>query len=266
MTITESIVLGMVQGLTEFLPVSSDGHLALFQAFLGINDNFLTFDIVVHGATLLAVLIFFRNNIVLLAQQTIKALYLRKLNEVPLVVWYIGLGTLPAVLFGVFIKSSLESLYTSFTAVGLGFLVTATFLLIANRVTHLYKDLNSLSWKDSLLIGIGQALAILPGVSRSGLTVSTGLFRNINRESAFTFSFLLAIPAIMGATLLDIGNISTINRSDLTLYLLGFVTAFVSGYIALTIFKRLVTQNKLSWFGYYTLILGIVTLLVFSRI
>lgn len=264
MTLTQVLLLGVLQGLTEFLPISSSGHLGLVQNLLNVTENVVTFDIVLHLGTLLAVLIFFRKKLLELLYTTAAALYKRKPAEIPSLVTYIAIGTVPAVVVGLFLKDYVDTVFVSLTFIGLGFLVTATILLVTDKYLAFHKPKNSMSWKDGLLVGLGQAFAIVPGISRSGSTVGIGIMRNLSREEAFNFSFLLAIPAIAGALILDIGNIVNISGAEAVNYLLGFTTAFLSGYAALGVFRKIILKNKLSLFGYYCLFLGIATLVFFD--
>lgn len=262
MNIIQSILLGLVQGLTEFLPVSSSGHLALSQKLFGLNEVPISYDILLHIATLLAVLIFFRAIIIKLIADTLKALGNGKLDEVPKAVWMLMIGTIPAVFVGVFIKDYIDTFFSSTTVVGIGLLITSFFMFTTSRYKNTKKDIKGMTWKDSLVIGVFQSIAILPGISRSGSTVMAGLFRGMKRSEAFSFSFLLSIPAILGAFLLDINDIFGMKSSEMFVYSFGVITAFISGYFALVIFKKIVVTEKLSLFGWYTLGLGLLSLFV----
>ena len=263
MTLFQVIFLGLLQGLTEFLPVSSSGHLALAQHWLAI-ENPLTFDITLHLGTLVAVFIFFRNTLLTLLRDTLKAVKDRDLHKVPSVVWFTSIGAVPVTVIGICVKGSIETIFFNLSVVGVGFLVTSGLLFLADFLIKKNKPPKKMSWEDSLVIGLFQAVAVLPGISRSGSTVSAGIFRSLNREDAFTFSFLLAIPAILGALVLDLADMEFTSTHAPQEYVVGFLTAFASGYVALSLFKRIVVRKNLSWFSFYCLVLGILTIFIFA--
>lgn len=242
MELTQAITLGVVQGVTEFLPISSDGHLALFQSLMNHTENIVIFDVMLHFATLISIVVFFRSDIISIKKSTL-----------PLII----LGTIPAVIFGLWINPLIESLYTSLFVVSLGFMSTGIILISTKFIRQ--KEPNPLTSTKSLLIGIAQAFAILPGVSRSGTTVSLSLYLGLDRHQAFSFSFILAIPAILGATLLKVteaGNVQLINFE----YLAGMIAATLTGLVSLQILKVVINRAALHHFGIYCLVLSGVTL------
>ena len=264
MTYMQALVLGIVQGLTEFLPVSSSGHLVLGQAFFGVNADVLTFDIAVHFGTLMAVFIVFRRRIVELLAGIVRdfrsvggggkrpGAVLRDSREIRYALAII-IGTLPAGIVGFMLKDVIEGMFTAVTPVLWALAFTGTLLLAtfaAGRGT------SRVGPHSGLLIGIAQALAIVPGISRSGMTISTALFAGIDREEAGEFSFLLAIPAVLGATLLEAldllgeGGFGSVAPGPV---LAGTVAAFLAGWVSLAVLMRIVRRGKLGWFGFYCL-------------
>lgn len=252
MTWWQALILGLVQGVTEFLPVSSSGHLALGSSLMEIPAGSVFFEVVLHLATLGAIIVFFNSQL----------LRLRRHEIVALVV-----GTLPAVVVGLGFKDQIESLFGSVLIVSLALMVTGIFNLVADRLLQHRSpsvSLETISWKNGLVVGLFQALAITPGISRSGSTVLAGLSQDLDRESAFRFSFLLAIPAVAGAGVLQLkdlaegGFVLEVGWVPLTL---GAVAAFVSGLLSLKLFKIILTSARLELFGWYCLVIGSLGLL-----
>jgi len=247
MTLIQALILGLLQGLTEFLPVSSSGHLVIAQHFFNLLTPPVLFDVLLHLATALAIIIVLWRQLLSLDKKTIG---------------FILLASLPAGIIGVLLNSSIETLFSSVKLVALALLVTALLLFLTRYFFSQAKS-TRLTWKNTLLIGLFQALAIIPGISRSGSTISAGIFAKLKPELIFNFSFLLALPAIFGAALLQLKD-SNFSSSLLDLPLvIGFITAFISGLFALKLLKKFVSQGKFSFFAYYCLALGL-TLLVFT--
>ena len=247
MTLIQALILGLLQGLTEFLPVSSSGHLVIAQHFFNLLTPPVLFDVLLHLATALAIIIVLWRQLLSLDKKTIG---------------FILLASLPAGIIGVLLNSSIETLFSSVKLVALALLVTA-LLLFLTRYFFSQASHTRLTWKNTLLIGLFQALAIIPGLSRSGSTISAGIFAKLKPELIFNFSFLLALPAIFGAVLLQLKDLNFAGSwLDLPL-LIGFITAFISGLFSLKLLKKFVSQGKFSFFAYYCLALGL-TLLVFS--
>ena len=263
MTLIQAVVLGFIQGVTEFLPVSSSGHLVISQAILGLDNVPVSFDILLHGATLCAVVIFFRRYLLdRIIYPSIDAINAHSIEQVPKLVWLLGIGTIPAMIVGLGIRGYVEYLFSSISAVALGLLLTTTFLMLTQLFTRNKKTVIDLDWRDALVVGVFQAIAIWPGVSRSGSTVMAGLYRGMKRETAFNFSFMLSIPVIMGALVLDLGAIFSIPWNQLAVYLLGSLAAFVSGYYSLVVFKKIMVGDNLAWFGWYTLAVALLIVLL----
>jgi len=243
----EGVLLGVVQGVTEFLPVSSSGHLVLFQSWFGIAQSGILFEVVLHVATLGAVIVFFF--------PALRKLSLAKMS-------FLALGTLPAAVIGVLFKSQIETLFDSILLVAIALLVTAALNLGIAYYLRREQDL-AVTWKRSLAIGVAQAFAIVPGISRSGSTIFAGLQTGLSRKTAFEFSFLLSIPAIGGALLLQV--LEVLQRPSyiplITPMILGFIAAFVTGLFSLVLLKKILVTNKFSLFSWYTATVAVVVLL-----
>ena len=234
MNLVQGFLLGLIQGLTEFLPVSSSGHLVIAQKLLGFSQPPVTFDVLVHLATAAAVVIFL--------WPVIKSL---KLDTLVAVV----IGTLPAVVVGLLLNSRLDVLFNSLPLVGGSLLITSLLLFAAISRYPKARSIQ-LTSKTAFLIGLFQALAILPGISRSGSTIA----------AAITFSFLLALPAILGAQMIQLPQL-TASSIPVSILITGFVTALVSGFFALKLLRTVVISKNLSPFAYYCLTLGLIVLL-----
>ncbi len=256
MSIWQSILLGLTQGLAEFLPVSSSGHLVFFQSLFGLKEPPIFFDVMLHLATLLAIILFFRRDIWKIIQGVGSTFKKNQsdFSQVKLLSLII-LATLPTGLMGFFLKDWFESFFSAPRQVG-GFLfLTGLVLFFTRFIRKEGKPLDQMKWSDALLIGIAQGIAILPGISRSGATISTSLFLGLNRELSGRFSFLLSIPAILGATLLEIEAIDL--SLPLETLLIGTGVAFVTGMISLTFLMKIIRIGKLFHFSYYCCGLGI---------
>jgi undecaprenyl-diphosphatase len=246
MTFTEALFLGLVQGVTEFLPVSSSGHLAFFQNVLGISAPPLGFNVAVHLATLGAVVVFFRRELWNLDSNQLKL---------------IAIGSVPAAIVGVYLEPLIILAFESLWAIGFGFLITA-FILHQTKNIPITQTSKSLTFRDALIIGLVQALAILPGISRSGSTVSAALVRGINRSQAFTFSFLLSIPAILGAILVQLRDLEMILSAGYLTLAAAMIAASLSGFFSLSILKKIIESTKLHYFTPYLIIIATISLLI----
>jgi undecaprenyl-diphosphatase len=258
METVDAIVLGVIQGLTEFLPVSSSGHLELGKAVLGDNsvpEESLLFTVVLHFATALATVVVFRKDIL----ELLKGLFSFKWNEETQFALKIVASMVPAVIVGLFFEEQLESLFNgNIILVGFMLIITGLLLFLAGRAKHTGKDI---TWKDAVIIGVSQAIAMLPGISRSGATISTSVLLGNDRAKAARFSFLMVVPLIFGKIAKDIlsGDISLENTASSPL-ILGFVAAFVTGLIACTWMISLVRKAKLHYFSYYCFAVGIIAI------
>jgi len=238
-----SLVLGVLQGFTEFLPVSSSGHLVLVQSLIpGFRQPGVLFDVCLHFGTLFAVLFFFRKKLFKLSFKYIL---------------YIIIATIPAVIVGYISKDSISSLFSSVGIVGAALVITG----LLNFLTSKHKEEEkSLDYKKSLFIGLMQAFAIIPGISRSGSTIFAGTKSGLSCKDAAEFSFLMSVPAIIGANILEVYS-NWGESINYTSYFIGFLAAFFSGVLAIKIVLKFLEEKKFKVFSFYCLVLGIITLL-----
>lgn len=246
----EAILLGLIQGLTEFLPVSSSGHLVLSEHLLGASIPGILFELVVHFGTLLSVLVFFRKKLLLL----LRSLFDHSLGDERKMILLLGLGTIPAAIFGVLFEESIENAFGSPQLTSVMLVVTGLILLSTALVKPGEKDVGRV---NSILIGVAQALAIFPGISRSGSTISAGLFLGIKPVIAAEFSFLLSIPVILGAIVFKIDALLTIDTAYTGQYIVGGLVSFVSGLLAVYLILDFIRKGRFKYFGIYCLIIGI---------
>lgn len=269
----KAVILGLVQGLTEFLPISSSGHLVLFEHLLGVEVPGVTFEVVVHAGTLLAVLTAYRNEVGRLFNGLRPGNDPAVLRDRRLLLMVV-LGTLPVVLAGLALKSHTDTLYSSIRFTGAGWIVTAALLFLVDRrlqqVSSATDSEEQLTAGRALAVGLLQAVALWPGISRSGSTIAAALLLGLGRQTAARFSFLLAIPVISGALILDLDNVIDLvvsagpAASQWTAGLLaGFVAAVVSGYAAIHLLLRLLQLGRMLGFSIYCLLLGLMVLLAF---
>ena len=264
--ITASI-LGLIQGLTEFLPVSSSGHLVIGQNLFGMKEPEIAFDVAVHLATLIAVVIFYRQAIldiiisslnafvkIIKSNQKISSVFSSETDAKILVL--ICISSVPTAAIGLLFKDFFKSLFASLTAVGVSLLITACILLITRFVKPGKIDESGLSVFKAILIGIVQGFAITPGVSRSGITISCALMLGLKREFAAKYSFLMSIPAILGAAILELKDITNLEQGELLSILAGVIIAAISGFLALKYLINIVNAGKLYLFSFYLLLLG----------
>ncbi len=238
-----ALILGIVQGLTEFLPVSSSGHLVIVQNMIpGFDQPGILFDVVLHAGTLLAVLVYFYKRILKLDKNTYKLL---------------AIGTIPAVIVGFFLQDIIELLFGSVKLVGVALLITATFNYLVDEAKPSAKKLNE---KGSLIVGLFQAFAIIPGISRSGSTIFAGVKNGVQKQKAAEFSFLLSVPVIFGATLVQLLNYAGGTAGQLSFYLIGFVAAFLSGLLAIKIVFKTLLSGSFRIFAVYCFLLGVAVL------
>ena len=256
----KAFVIGIVQGLTEFLPVSSSGHIELGQAILHFSvENEAAFSIIVHLATVLSTIIIFRKDIANL----FSSLFAMKRNKETQFIGYLFISAIPIIVVGLLLKDWLESLFTGkLVLVGFMLLVTSALLYSTTIITP---KKGKLTAGKALAIGVAQCIAILPGISRSGATIATALNLGIEKEQAARFSFLMVLLPIVGASALEIIDLSTNNafgNLETAPLLAGFIGAFVSGLAACSWMLRIVKQGKIQYFAYYCLALGILTIFV----
>ncbi len=259
MEILDAIILGIIQGLTEFLPVSSSGHLELGKAILGDNSlpkESLLFTVVLHFATALSTLVIFRKDIL----QLIKGVLKFEWNDDLQFVSKIALSMLPAVCVGVFFEKQLEHLFDgNILLVGVMLIVTAILLFLADKAKDTQKKV---SFSNAFIIGLSQAIAMLPGISRSGATISTSVLLGNDKTKAARFSFLMVVPLIFGKITKDVlGGELTYNSGNITALSVGFVAAFVAGLFACTWMIALVKKSKLSYFAIYCFVVGVTAII-----
>lgn len=269
--ILSAIILGAVQGLSEFLPISSSGHLALIPHLLGVETG-LAFDTVLHIGTLLAIITFFYQDIINLIKGFILSLidltdgfdvFKRELKLVPekRFAWLIIVGSIPTAIIGLLIKDAVETIFRGTLFIGIFLIVTGIILYYSERHSSGKITENDMSFTQSLLIGIAQGFAVLPGISRSGATIASGLCLGLEREYAARYSFLLSTPAVIGAGLIQIKDITTIDIS-FTVMLAGFISSVIFGYLAIKLLMKMIKGWSLDIFAYYCWIVGILTLIL----
>ncbi len=264
----QALILGLVQGLTEFLPVSSSGHLAIGREILGVEAaQDLVFEITVHVATVLATIIVFRKQI----WKLLCGLFKFKYNDETDYILKICVSMIPVFIVGMFFKDRVESLFSSLLVVGLALVVTAMLLLFSDIYGGRGKVAgrqyrNGIGWWQALVIGVGQAFAVIPGLSRSGTTISTGLLCGVKRSDVAQFSFLMVLIPILGEAFLDLvgGDVasSSVGAGPL---LVGFLAAFVSGLFACKVMIALVKKARLRWFALYCAIVGLAVIIFTMR-
>lgn len=262
MSIIEAIVLGLVQGLTEFIPVSSTAHLEIVPVLMGWGDPGAAFSAVIQVGTLLAAIIYFFQDIVRLIGGFFRGLATRRpLEDVDSrEAWLVVIGTIPIVVLGLLLKKHIESTFRSLWVVSTMVIVVAVLLLLAELYARhrKLKDFDSMTVGDGVAIGLGQCLALIPGSSRSGSTIMTALFRGIDRPTAARYSFLLSIPAVGGAAMLElVKERHALAASGWSQVLVAIVVAFISGYASIWFLIRYLRTHTTSVFIYYRFALGI---------
>ncbi len=259
MSILEALLLGLLQGATEFVPVSSSGHLVLIPALLGWSDPGLAYSAVVHLGTLLAVVLYLRADIAALITGWFRSVRLRRIDSSQgRLAWLLIISAIPAGLIGFLLNDFFESLFGAPVAVASLLLVTGLFLFVSDLRGRQARALTDITWRDAALIGLAQGLAVAPGISRSGSTIAAGVFRGLHRDDAARFSFLMAIPVIVGAggyELLKAVLAGLSNLQGITL-LVGFVAALVSGYLAIWLFLSYLRKHSVRPFAYYCWAVG----------
>ncbi len=265
MEIWEAIIVGVVQGLAEFLPISSSGHIVLTQMLLGIQENSLSFKVVLHLGTLLSVLIYFRGSLWRLCQ----SLWTREMVEERMMILWLGVATIPAVVAYKFFGDTFKAAYGNPVLVSGLLLLNAGLLFVPKLLKHKTAKIGA---KSSLWMGVGQALAILPGISRSGSTIAAGLFSGVKAEKAAEFSFLMSIPAIAGGFVLTLKEESdklggwgaAIDACTSDAYLWGACASAVVGLLAISLAMKVVKKGKLEYFSYYLIVASISGMIYFS--
>jgi undecaprenyl-diphosphatase len=267
MTIIQSIILGIIQGLTEFLPISSSAHLVIVPFFLGWSfpeKEAFIFNVLVQDGTLLAVIIYFWKDLISILKGWFQALLARQpfRDAEARMGWYLILATIPAGIFGLAIKKNIEAAFSSPLATGVFLLVTAVLLFVAEQFGRRQRALESITWLDALVMGLFQAIAVFPGVSRSGATITGGMLRNLNRTAAARFSFLMAVPVMLASGLVEVLDLAKFSglSSFLPVVVAGFIVAAIVGYLSIRWLLKYLMQHSLRVFSIYCVIIGIVTI------
>lgn len=248
MNIWEAILLGLVQGLTEFLPISSSGHLVLFQNILGVQGDLLFFDVMLHVGTLAAVFTVFFRDIIDLFKPPFKTM------------GCLIIATLPAGIVMLLLSDQIEALFGG-QFLWIGFLITALLLLATEFIGKKYPRNKPLDLKVSLIMGVSQAVAIVPGISRSGATISGGVYAGAKRETVAKFSFLMSIPVILGSGFFEIIKVQDWNAVPIVCVIAGMIAAGLSGFLAIKFMLRLIQKCNYKWFSLYLIVLALVSCL-----
>ncbi len=242
-TYTHAIILSIIQAITEWLPISSSGHLALLQQYFGFHD--ITYDVFLHFASILAVIVLFWKDIVKIIKKK-DIVYILKIIA----------AMIPIAAFGFLFRARIESTFSNMLLVGVFFIISG-LIIFATMFTHEVR--RKLTWVDALWIGLLQCLAILPGISRSGITISAGLYSGLKREQAIRFSFLMAIPLILGASIVELPKMTNINIGIL---LVSFIVTFLVSILAIKLLLAIIRSRNFHLFGVYNVILGVIVLIL----
>ena len=271
MTLFQAIILGVLQGIAEFLPISSSGHLVIMQYFFGIKEGNLFFTEMLHFGTLISIVIVYFNDIIKIIVEFFKMLgdgiknkRFRIANGYQRLALMIIVGSIPTAIIGLLFEDFFEKLYSSsLIPIGISFLITGTLLWVANNKAYENKNVKNMTFLDSIIIGIFQGIAIIPGISRSGSTIVAGLLMGLNRSLATEFSFLLALPATFGAGLLGIRSAIKIG-SEVAFtapLIMGVILSAIVGIFAIKFLIKILKKDKLYYFSYYLWIIGIITII-----
>lgn len=253
----EALLLGMLQGLTEFLPVSSSGHMVLARSLMPeLNTPGILFEVLSHAGTLLAVLLVFRREIKTMAL----SLFPGGSRDARKLAFYIIAATIPTGIAGLLLKHRIELLFDSVTAVAVGLLFTGLILWLSDVFSRPVTNLYGMGVTRAVVVGLAQSVALAPGISRSGATIAAGRLMGVAGEDAARFGFLISIPAVLGAVVLELKDAGSGSPETFTLCLLGAGAAFVTGVLSLNLLMAVVRKKKLSWFAVYCIALGVTTL------
>ena len=255
----EILILAIIQGVTEWLPISSSGHLVLAQKYMGLSLP-VFFDVALHTGSLLVVLVVFRSEIFKILRAVARLDFKSEEGKLAL---YVILGSIATALVGFLFRDLFESFFSNLWAVGAAFIITGTFysfLVIFDSRRNQNKQLNHL---DAVLMGVAQGIALIPGVSRSGVTITTGLLRKVDKQSVFTFSFLLFIPAVVGATILTAVETRNLAAADIdiTTVFFGLAITVIVGYFSLKLLRRIVLKGRFHLFAFYCWAIGFIVVL-----
>lgn len=286
MSYIEAIIMGFIQGLTEFLPVSSSGHLALSRHILGLELDNILFEVLLHFGTLIAIIAVYFKDVVNLVVEGVgiifsffKYLILKglslfdhniKMNKIinssyRKFVMLIIVATIPTAIIGFLFEATVEKMYNSLIVPGISLVITGLLLFTTNKLKSGYKKQDTMPMRDAIILGVFQGFAVLPGISRSGSTIVAGLLRGLNKEFAVKFSFLMSLPAVFGAMLLQFKDIPLADISTVITpqYIVGTIISAVVGYICIKALIAMVQKNKFHYFAYYCWIVGIATIITY---
>lgn len=253
MTFLQAIILGLVQGIGEFLPISSSAHLIFIPQIFHWKDPGLTFDVALHIGTLIAVIIYFWKDWIKLIYCGFKDV---KSTEGKLF-WYIFFASIPGAIFGKLFESEAETVFRNLALIGTTLIVMGIILYFAEKVGRKSVKINQLGFRDSFIIGVSQALAIIPGISRSGVTMTTGLFLGLTKESAARFSFLLSTPIVFGAGIFKIKDMMHVPIGNVSIFIIGIITAMISGLLSIKFLLNYLRDKGFGIFAVYRIVVGI---------
>ena len=265
MSLFHVVLLAVVQGFTEFLPISSSAHLALAPWLFGWQDQGLTFDIALHFGTLAAVMVYFFRDWLQITAMGFRLPYRPDSNlaQNPGLLWLLAVATVPVGVAGLFLDDYVETAFRSPVLIGTMLIAVGLLMGWADRAGKRTKQIGNVSWTDGLVIGLAQALAIVPGTSRSGITITAGLFRNIDREAAARFSFLLSTPAIVGASVkafLELMEQGGVPEGMVAPFVVGILASAITGCFVISFFLKFLRRHSLRFFVYYRVVFGIIVL------
>ncbi|MGI6357487.1 MAG: undecaprenyl-diphosphate phosphatase [Bacillota bacterium] len=269
MRVFEAILLGVIQGLTEFLPVSSSGHLVLAQTLLGVNNPGVLLEVVLHLGTLVSVIIVFWQDVAGLIQATVSLISNPRGRRIPAelrtyrrLVGLLLLGIIPTALIGIPLEPVFSRLFDSQFTVGIALLATGAVLYFISRRKFGQRGWRHMNWWDAMVVGLAQGLAITPGLSRSGMTISAALSRGLTRQTATRFSFLISLPTIGGAAVLQLRHLFDAAELQLEIgpLVVGFLAAATSGILAIKLLVGVLQKGKLQYFAYYVWVIGVLTM------
>jgi undecaprenyl-diphosphatase len=264
MTVFEAIIYGIVQGLTEFLPISSTAHLKIVSSFMGWSDPGAAFTAIVQIGTMLALIIYFFSDIVKFISYGIRSIRHKNLFETTESkhAWMIVCGTIPVVVFGLIFKNAIETYLRSLYVISSTLIVLALLLMVAEKRAKLQKNVSNVTWYDAIAMGFAQALALIPGVSRSGITITSGLLTGLTRESAARFAFLLGIPAVFASGLYELWEIRYEISGNVSSIIIATVVSGIVGYLAIDFLLKYLKKHSTFIFIYYRIALGILILIL----
>lgn len=259
MNFFESVILGIVQGMTEFVPVSSSGHLVFLRNVFGISDTGIFFDVILHGGSLLAIIIYFWPT----WRKILKSVFVKKEEESQKLFWNLAVASIPAFLAGFLLEGVIDKYFRSVFWVAIFLILTGTLFLVVEKAARPKKKVDSLSFLAAFLIGLFQAVAIFPGISRSGLTICGGLLSGLSRKYAAYFAFLLTLPVILGANLFEVFEMAREGFNENILIIgTGFLISFIVSYFSVKYFLIFIEKYSLAIFAPYLVIVGFLLLIL----